>query len=149
MILALGAASVWLMTKNCCGLLCNQKRTAALDVANQILWDFLCSVYIWCFIQEMTIPWVQKRCELVFKCVKGFMMELATFGGQEARTIQFIVPKVQYIWQTRINLQWFNMHLTAVPTYAHLSRLVSWSSFVPGFVRGDICKYQQHAAHYI
>ena len=35
-----------------------------------------------------------KRAELVFKCVKGFMMEIATYGGAEALTIQFLVPLV-------------------------------------------------------
>lgn len=44
--------------------------------------------------EEMTIPWCLKRAELVFKCVKGFMMEMATYGGQqESRTIQFLVPE--------------------------------------------------------
>ncbi|KAI0225809.1 hypothetical protein LSAT2_023442 [Lamellibrachia satsuma] len=42
--------------------------------------------------EEMTIPWCLKRAELVFKCVKGFMMELGTWAGQQSRTIQFIVP---------------------------------------------------------
>ena len=55
-----------------------------------------------CNFQEMTIPWCMRRAELVFKCVKGFMMELATWGGTESRTIQFLVPKVSplqfYIW---------------------------------------------------
>ena len=35
-----------------------------------------------------------KRAELVFKCVKGFIMEMATYGRQESRTIQFLVPLV-------------------------------------------------------
>ena len=36
-----------------------------------------------------------KRAELVFKCVKGFMMELATWSGpKSSRNIQFLVPKV-------------------------------------------------------
>ncbi|XP_063971713.1 protein C12orf4 homolog [Lytechinus pictus] len=43
--------------------------------------------------EEMTIPWCIKRAELVLKCVKGFMMEMATWGGNESRTIQFVVPK--------------------------------------------------------
>ena len=44
----------------------------------------------------MTIPWCMKRAELVFKCVKGFMMELATWSGpSSSRNIQFLVPKVQ------------------------------------------------------
>lgn len=42
----------------------------------------------------MTIPWCQKRAELVFKCVKGFMMEMATYESSSSRTIQFLVPLV-------------------------------------------------------
>ncbi|XP_067951696.1 FERRY endosomal RAB5 effector complex subunit 3-like [Watersipora subatra] len=43
--------------------------------------------------EEMTIPWCLKRAELIFKCVKGFMMEMSTWAESESRTIQFIVPK--------------------------------------------------------
>lgn len=43
--------------------------------------------------EEMTIPWCLKRAELVFKCIKGFMMEMASWGGSESRTVQFLVPK--------------------------------------------------------
>lgn len=44
-------------------------------------------------LEEMTIPWCMKRAELVFKCVKGFMMEVATYGGTEfSMNIQFLVP---------------------------------------------------------
>jgi len=35
-----------------------------------------------------------KRAELMFKCVKGFIMELAMWSGQDSCTIQFLVPKV-------------------------------------------------------
>ena len=45
-------------------------------------------------LQEMTIPWCMKRAELMFKCVKGFMIEMATYSSQESRTIQFLVPRV-------------------------------------------------------
>ncbi|XP_065912964.1 FERRY endosomal RAB5 effector complex subunit 3-like isoform X2 [Dysidea avara] len=41
---------------------------------------------------EMTINWCLKRAELVMKCVKGFMMESTSWGGADARTIQFVVP---------------------------------------------------------
>uniref|UniRef100_A0AAQ4QG87 CL004 protein n=1 Tax=Gasterosteus aculeatus aculeatus TaxID=481459 RepID=A0AAQ4QG87_GASAC len=44
-------------------------------------------------LQEMTIPWCLKRAELVFKCVKGFMMEMASWDGGISRTVQFLVPK--------------------------------------------------------
>ncbi|XP_072034922.1 LOW QUALITY PROTEIN: FERRY endosomal RAB5 effector complex subunit 3-like [Amphiura filiformis] len=43
--------------------------------------------------EEMTIQWCLKRAELIFKCIKGFMMEMATWGGNETRTVQFVVPK--------------------------------------------------------
>src|SRR6218665_481999 len=42
----------------------------------------------------MTIPWCLKRAELVFKCVKGFIMELGLWNSQESCTIQFLVPRV-------------------------------------------------------
>ncbi|KAI5105507.1 protein C12orf4-like [Silurus meridionalis] len=45
--------------------------------------------------EEMTIPWCLKRAELVFKCVKGFMMEMASWDGGISRTVQFIVPQIQ------------------------------------------------------
>lgn len=43
----------------------------------------------------MTIAWCKKRAELVFKCVKGFMIEMATWGGSELKNVQFLVPKVR------------------------------------------------------
>lgn len=43
--------------------------------------------------EEMTIPWCLKRAELVFKCIKGFMIEMASLVGEETRTVQFLVPQ--------------------------------------------------------
>ncbi|KAM8972988.1 ferry endosomal RAB5 effector complex subunit 3 isoform 2-T2 [Pelodytes ibericus] len=43
--------------------------------------------------EEMTIPWCSKRAELVFKCVKGFMMEMVSWDGGISRTVQFLVPQ--------------------------------------------------------
>jgi len=45
--------------------------------------------------EEITIQWCLKRAELVLKCVKGFMIEMASLssGGDENRTVQFVVPK--------------------------------------------------------
>ncbi|XP_023694629.1 ferry endosomal RAB5 effector complex subunit 3 [Paramormyrops kingsleyae] len=43
--------------------------------------------------EEMTIPWCLKRAELVFKCVKGFMMEMVSWDGGISRTVQFLVPQ--------------------------------------------------------
>lgn len=43
--------------------------------------------------ESMTIPWCMKRAELVYKCIKGFLMEMASWGGSEIKTLQFLVPK--------------------------------------------------------
>ena len=43
----------------------------------------------------MTISWCLKRAELVFKCVKGFMLENSTWRGDKAWTVQFLIPLVQ------------------------------------------------------
>lgn len=44
--------------------------------------------------EEMTVPWCVRRAELVFKCVKGFMIELASeLKGNELSTIQFLLPE--------------------------------------------------------
>lgn len=36
--------------------------------------------------------WIVKRAELAMKCMKGFMMEMATWDGGISRTIQFVLP---------------------------------------------------------
>lgn len=41
----------------------------------------------------MTVAWCAKRAELVLKCVKGFMIEMASWGGSELKNIQFLVPQ--------------------------------------------------------
>ncbi|XP_064111894.1 protein C12orf4 homolog [Macrobrachium nipponense] len=43
--------------------------------------------------EEMTMSWCQKRAELVYKCIKGFMMETTSWGGAEMKNMQFLVPK--------------------------------------------------------
>ncbi|KAJ8926905.1 hypothetical protein NQ314_020757 [Rhamnusium bicolor] len=42
--------------------------------------------------EEMTISWCEKRAELVFKCVKGFMIEMASWGGSDLKNLQFMLP---------------------------------------------------------
>ncbi|XP_014244960.1 protein C12orf4 [Cimex lectularius] len=42
---------------------------------------------------EMTLAWCVKRAELVYKCVKGFMIEMASWGGSEIKNLQFLLPK--------------------------------------------------------
>lgn len=42
----------------------------------------------------MTISWCEKRAELIFKCVKGFMIEMASWGGSELKNLQFMLPQV-------------------------------------------------------
>ncbi|XP_063216529.1 protein C12orf4 homolog isoform X2 [Bacillus rossius redtenbacheri] len=43
--------------------------------------------------EDMTLGWCAKRAELVFKCMKGFMIEMASWGGSELKNLQFLVPK--------------------------------------------------------
>jgi len=43
--------------------------------------------------EKMTIAWCMKRAELVFKCIKGFMMEMGGWGGTEIKTLQFLLPQ--------------------------------------------------------
>ncbi len=43
--------------------------------------------------EEMTVAWCLRHAELVFKCVKGFMMEVSSWGGSEIKTLQFLVPR--------------------------------------------------------
>ena len=62
----------------------------------------------------MTIPWCMKRAELIFKCVKGFMMELAMYSGQQSRTIQFLVPKVSIKCATKKHCRLRQVYATAV-----------------------------------
>ncbi|XP_070971517.1 FERRY endosomal RAB5 effector complex subunit 3-like isoform X2 [Oncorhynchus clarkii lewisi] len=55
--------------------------------------------------EEMTIPWCLRRAELVFKCVKGFMMEMASWDGGISRTVQFLVPQVRkQVWLAAADL---------------------------------------------
>lgn len=42
--------------------------------------------------ENMTVAWCLKRAELMFKCIKGFMMEMSGWGGTEIKTLQFLVP---------------------------------------------------------
>lgn len=43
------------------------------------------------------MQWCTKRAELVFKCVKGFMIEMASWGGSELKNLQFLLPKVRIV----------------------------------------------------
>ncbi|RDD38951.1 Protein C12orf4-like protein [Trichoplax sp. H2] len=43
--------------------------------------------------EEMTISWCVKRAELIFKCVKGFMMENEMWSNNQACIVQFLIPK--------------------------------------------------------
>lgn len=57
------------------------------------VFEMICKLVMF-FPQEMTVAWCTKRAELVFKCVKGFMIEMASWGGSDLKNLQFLVPKV-------------------------------------------------------
>ena len=42
---------------------------------------------------NMDHAWCMKRCEVVFKCVKGFMIEVGSTGVTTSKTFHFILPK--------------------------------------------------------
>ncbi|XP_044753431.1 protein C12orf4 [Coccinella septempunctata] len=42
--------------------------------------------------EEMTTLWCERRAELVFKCMKGFMIEMASWGGSDLKNLQFMLP---------------------------------------------------------
>lgn len=44
------------------------------------------------------MAWCTKRAELVYKCVKGFMIEMSSWGGSELKNLQFLVPKVNLLF---------------------------------------------------
>lgn len=48
--------------------------------------------------EEMTVAWCTRRAELIFKCVKGFMIEMTSWGGSDLKNLQFLVPKVSWIY---------------------------------------------------
>ncbi|XP_018020079.1 protein C12orf4 [Hyalella azteca] len=43
--------------------------------------------------EELSAAWCQRRAEIVYKCVKGFMMEMTSWGGSEMNTLQFVLPQ--------------------------------------------------------
>lgn len=74
--------------------------------------------------EDMTVPWCQKRAELVLKCVKGFMIESVSLGGSELKTIQFLVPK-------GISEEVFGILATMVPTIFRVSTPLVFESSEP------------------
>lgn len=43
--------------------------------------------------EDMTVPWCNRRADLVFKCAKGFIIESASWGGSELNTLQLVLPQ--------------------------------------------------------
>ncbi len=68
----------------------NVLKTASLSDVTTLTIPLLLSHHM---SEEMTVQWCMKRAELVFKCVKGFMMEVASWGGSDIKTLQFLVPR--------------------------------------------------------
>ena len=46
-----------------------------------------------CLESNMDYAWCIKRAEIVFKCVKGFMVEIGSAGLSTSKTFQFILPE--------------------------------------------------------
>ena len=67
----------------------NILKTACLNEVTTITVPLLLSHSM---TEKMTVAWCLKRAELVFKCIKGFMMEMGGWGGTEIKTLQFLLP---------------------------------------------------------
>lgn len=78
----------------------NGRHPAILAMRNvmRLVWDFDVSVVtvplflLISFQPFMTSAWCQKRAELVFKCVKGFMIEMSSLSDDGPKTVQFLLP---------------------------------------------------------
>ncbi|XP_055355777.1 protein C12orf4 homolog [Paramacrobiotus metropolitanus] len=78
----------------------NGRHPAILALRNVMrqVWDFDLSVItLPLFLLRqyhgfMTSAWCQKRAELVFKCVKGFMIEMSSLADDEEKVVQFLLP---------------------------------------------------------
>uniref|UniRef100_A0A914UM41 Uncharacterized protein n=1 Tax=Plectus sambesii TaxID=2011161 RepID=A0A914UM41_9BILA len=72
--------------------------------------------------EEMTVQWCIKRAELVFKCVKGFLMEACSLdssapGGDHSRHTHF---NVQFLVPAEISAQVYSQITEMLPTIFHL-----------------------------
>ena len=67
----------------------NVLKTACLNEVTSLTIPLLLSHKM---TEKMTVAWCMKRAELVFKCIKGFMMEMGGWGGSEIKTLQFLLP---------------------------------------------------------
>ncbi|CAL8080827.1 unnamed protein product [Orchesella dallaii] len=44
-------------------------------------------------VDIMNPSWCSRRAELVYKCVKGFMIEMSSWGGSDMKNVQFLAPQ--------------------------------------------------------
>jgi hypothetical protein len=73
--------------------------------------------------EHMTMQWCLRRAELVFKCIKGFMIEMASLvpSHEGNRTIKFVLPE-------GIQEQLFSSLATMLPSIFRLSNPLVLSS---------------------
>ncbi|ESO03939.1 hypothetical protein HELRODRAFT_111877 [Helobdella robusta] len=64
--------------------------------------------------EEMTIAWCLRRAELVFKCIKGFIMEMSVCHFEESFNIQFLIPET-------LSDEAFNNFSTMMPSIFRMS----------------------------
>lgn len=64
--------------------------------------------------EDMTVPWCNRRADLVFKCAKGFIIESASWGGSELNTLQLVLPQ-------DISYELFSMLSNTVPQVFRLA----------------------------
>lgn len=71
--------------------------------------------------EDMTVPWCNRRADLVFKCAKGFIIESASWGGSEINTLQLVLPQ-------DISYELFSMLSNTVPQVFRLANAKIFST---------------------
>lgn len=71
--------------------------------------------------EDMTVPWCNRRADLVFKCAKGFIIESASWGGSELNTLQLVLPQ-------DISYELFTMLSNTVPQVFRLANAKIFST---------------------
>lgn len=74
--------------------------------------------------EDMTVPWCNRRADLIFKCAKGFIIESASWGGSELNTLQLILPK-------DISYELFSTLSNTVPQVFRLANAKIFTTIVP------------------
>ena len=83
--------------------------------------------------ENMTLAWCLRRAELVFKCMKGFMIEMASLtpSNDGNRTVKFVLPEVRSLlfnlWRSFQSLEIFTFQTLAITTETYFVYFTGYS----------------------